>query len=672
MTFLQPFILWGLPLILLPVLIHLLNRMRHRPQPWAAMRFLVSATRSSVNNAKLRQWIILALRVLAVLMLILFLGRPLAGGWLGWALSPAPDAILILLDRSASMESTVPGSPNTKREQALETLVKAAEPFDESSHLILIDSASRTPQEMGRASVLKSLPQTAATETAADIPGLLASAVTWLLENRAGTAELWLASDLQKSSWHPEDPRWQSLAAQLLALPQRVRARLLALDQPASFNRSVSLKELIRRGRADQSELQVALDVQASALSPEKFPLSVTLDGAQRQEELSLDGQALRWRHKLPLSHQATNGWGLFALPADGNRLDNAAYFIYTPEPALRASIVGSESRGARVLQLAIRAGVKSGTATVDLLPAVNLGRSVWEDNTLLVWKEGLPTGATAQRIRGFAEEGGTVLFLPPGLPDAQRFEGLGWGDVQSAPVDQPFRIVRWNESEGPLAKSDEGLSLPLADATFPRRQNIVGQKSVLAAFEDGSPFLARQSLGRGEIYFCASLPEREWSNLENGPVLVPMMQRLLQSGGRRWQQASSVDCGELGAVDRARRWESVDSPTPKDIRTQAGVYRSGERLLAVNRPKAEDDPEILSGEVVKRLFGSLGLQMLQDRPGQADNLQGEIWRLFVCAMLLFLVVEGILILPARSRPGGVPSSSPSRLATGVPTEAKG
>src|SRR5690349_17650371 len=105
MTFLQPFILWGLPLILLPVLIHLLNRMRHRPQPWAAMRFVVSATRTSVSNARLRQWLILLLRVLAVLMLVLFLARPLAGGWLGWALAPAPDAIVILLDRSASMET---------------------------------------------------------------------------------------------------------------------------------------------------------------------------------------------------------------------------------------------------------------------------------------------------------------------------------------------------------------------------------------------------------------------------------------------------------------------------------------------------------------------------------------------------------------------------------------
>src|SRR5258708_6748582 len=157
MTFLQPFILWGLPLILLSVLIHLLNRMRHRPQPWAAMRFLVSATRSSVSNARLRQWLILALRVLAVLMLVLFLGRPLAGGWLGWALSPAPDAILILLDRSASMETALPGGGLSRREQALRSLSDAAKPFEETSHLILIDSALRSPQEIGRAASLKDL-----------------------------------------------------------------------------------------------------------------------------------------------------------------------------------------------------------------------------------------------------------------------------------------------------------------------------------------------------------------------------------------------------------------------------------------------------------------------------------------------------------------------------------
>ena len=45
MTFLQPLILIALPLMALPILIHLINQHRHRTVPWAAMMFLVSAKR---------------------------------------------------------------------------------------------------------------------------------------------------------------------------------------------------------------------------------------------------------------------------------------------------------------------------------------------------------------------------------------------------------------------------------------------------------------------------------------------------------------------------------------------------------------------------------------------------------------------------------------------------
>lgn len=666
MTFLQPFILWGLPLILLPVLIHLLNRLRHRPQRWAAMQFLVSATRSSVSNARLRQWLILLLRVLAVLMLVLFLSRPLAGGWLGWALAPAPDAILILLDRSASMEAAVPGGAATKREHALRLLSQAARELEESSHLVLIDSALRAPQEFAKGASLLQLPAAGPTDTAADMPGLVATALQWLVQNRAGTAELWLASDLQRSNWQPDDPRWKSLITQLDALPQRIRIRLLALDQPGDLNRSVTLQELVRRSRGGQPELQFVTDVEASALQSGAFPLSLSLQGRRTQQELVMESQSLRWRHKVSLGDSAGMGWGSFELPADNNPRDNVAFFVYGAEPKLRASLISDPSRGARLLQLAVSAG--AGTSIAPILSPGALERAVWEDSTLLVWTGRLPSDATAQRVRGFVEEGGVVLFLP-GRSDAQRVEGLGWGDLQSAQPGQSFRIRRWVEDEGPLARSDEGFSLPLASTEFYRRQVIVGQGMVLAAFDDGTPFLVRQTLGQGSVFFCASLPDPEWSSLGEGPVLVPMMQRLLQAGGRRLQQVLTASCGELSAVDQARRWETVDGGPAKDIRIQGGVYRSGERWLAVNRPAREDDPEVLEVSQARQLFGPLGLQLLQERRNQGGGLQGEVWRVFVFCMLLFLVVEGILILPARAAVSAEGRGVPGPAAVRAPAE---
>ena len=52
------------------------------------------------------------------------------------------------------------------------------------------------------------------------------------------------------------------------------------------------------------------------------------------------------------------------------------------------------------------------------------------------------------------------------------------------------------------------------------------------------------------------------------------------------------ITAGELSMTDRAARWTSVEDDAPKDILTQAGVYRSGERLVAVNRPESEDEPD--------------------------------------------------------------------------------
>src|SRR5688572_29141761 len=147
MTFLQPFILWGLPLLLIPIIIHLLNRMRHRPQPWGAMRFLRSANQSSINQAKLRQLLVLLFRLLAVVALVFFLSRPLAGGWLGWALSPAPEVVVLILDRSASMETISGADGKTRRQQALELWRDALGSF-QSSRLVLLESASRLPQEL--------------------------------------------------------------------------------------------------------------------------------------------------------------------------------------------------------------------------------------------------------------------------------------------------------------------------------------------------------------------------------------------------------------------------------------------------------------------------------------------------------------------------------------------
>jgi hypothetical protein len=643
MTFLQPFVLLGLPLVLVPIIIHLLNRLRHRPKPWAAMRFLLSATRSSTSHSKLRQFLILLCRVLAVAMLLLFMARPLAGGWLGWALSPAPDAIVLLLDRSASMETQTAGS--AKREQALKLLAQAARPYEGASHLILIDSATRTAQEIAKADSLVQLSVTRPTDTAADVPAMLRAAFDWLVDNHAGTAEIWIASDSQRSNWRPDDPRWKSVIAQLSGLSQKVRIRLLELTEAPEANASIAIRELVRRPRGAKGELDVVLDIQRNRAVNAAVPVVMTLDGQRSQMDAALEGQSFRWRRKVDLGTRREGGWGGFSLPADANQRDNSTWFVYGADTPLRAAVVSAQSEVARDLQLA---AASHNAEAAQVIAAADIANANLENCSLLLWQAPLPDGAEADRLQSFAAEGGVVFFFPPGQASPRQFAGLSWGDAQTATSQDGFRILRWDEDEGPLAKSDEHQSLPLAQTSFARRQQMVGPKNILAAFEDGAPFLARQNVGKGEVYFCASLPQADWSSLGEGPVLVPMVQRLLLAGSRRLQQVSSVACGELGSVDLARTWVCIDSTQPKDIRFDAGVYRSGDRLLAVNRPPAEDEPDVMDADETRKVFGDLPVQTWEKRHLEIGQLQGEIWRLFVFAMLLFLMGEGILILPSR------------------------
>src|SRR5580658_9234626 len=74
----SPLMLWGLAAGAVPVLIHLLYRRRFHTVPWAAMRFLLAATRKQSRRMKLEQLLLLVIRTLIVLCVALALSRPSA------------------------------------------------------------------------------------------------------------------------------------------------------------------------------------------------------------------------------------------------------------------------------------------------------------------------------------------------------------------------------------------------------------------------------------------------------------------------------------------------------------------------------------------------------------------------------------------------------------------
>lgn len=98
-----PFLWWGLPFVAAPVVIHLINLLRHRRVPWAAMEFLLASQRKYRTRVLLKQILLLLLRVAAVLGIVLAMAQPRWKTALGRMLGGAKTAHIVLIDDSYSM-----------------------------------------------------------------------------------------------------------------------------------------------------------------------------------------------------------------------------------------------------------------------------------------------------------------------------------------------------------------------------------------------------------------------------------------------------------------------------------------------------------------------------------------------------------------------------------------
>ena len=76
MQFANPALLAGVALFAVPLVIHLLNRQRHKKRPWAAMEFLLRAYQKTRNRLRNENLLLLLLRCLIPIVLAFAIARP--------------------------------------------------------------------------------------------------------------------------------------------------------------------------------------------------------------------------------------------------------------------------------------------------------------------------------------------------------------------------------------------------------------------------------------------------------------------------------------------------------------------------------------------------------------------------------------------------------------------
>ena len=671
MTFLQPWLLLALPIVALPVIIHLVNQWRFQSVEWAAMRFLLAAKALSRGYSRLRQWLILALRMLAVAAAVFAVSRPLSRGWLA-SLGGDSAAAIVLLDRSPSMAQATVAGGESKLATARRQVVAALETLG-TKRVILIDSVTGAPLELASPRALAALSETEPAAAAADVPKMLQAASSHLRADSSAAGSIWICSDQRANDWKPADGAWPAIRQQIAALPQGVRVNLLAATDPGDDNVAVRVTKatLEPQGKGWELFLDVVLRRQRDQ-GPVRVPVSVELGGARSTVEIELAGtEAVLARHAIPVDVAALaagegspsdlargSGWGRVTIPADINPADNEAYFTFGKAPTRRTVIVAEDPRAGGALELVARIPPdKLLTAAVDIVAVEDALGMGLDEVALLLWQAPIPEGDLATLVEKFVDRGGEVVFLPPESPTAASFAGIGWGAWSEH--SPPLRPASWRSDEGWLAGTLTGQALPVGELEIRRACALSGEGTALATLPDDRPLLLRAARDRGAVAFLATTPSPRDSDLAaNGIVLYCLVQRAIDDGLAAVGPARMADAGEpaganaraetRGAERAADDWRQIAGPASPSTESgsHAGVLASRGRLVAINRPPREDVSPVLADEQIDALFQGLSLSRFEQQAGGLGNLVEEVWRPCLVALLLALAAEGLLSLP--------------------------
>lgn len=536
---------------------------------------------------------------------------------MGFLRSRSPDAIIVLLDRSASMDlRDVEG--RSLLDKALDHIESVPAEFVRGSRKVFIESVFLEPRELAGFNSIRDMDWAQPTHTAANWTAMLESALSWIEQNQPGRTEIWMFSDGQSSNWTPESRTWQSINRRLAEIEPSVSAfALFAETGQRPPNISVRARSAVPH---PDGGYELAFTVSADSPPHAAVEALFITDGAQTMLPLEMPSETVDFVRRVP---DSASGWAGVVLPADSNPSDNEAWFVFGPAPEGRIWVYAENSTVGDRVRNAFRPRDARDPHPVRNWPRT--GEPPLDDAALIVWQGAPPEGSAGETLAGFIHRGGVVLALPPEQQD-QLGEGSlwSWGEPLNSKPGTLRRITDWDRFTGPFAQTAESNQLPLGEIGIAAQSDFSHSFDsdiyAVARLDDTNPILSRSGWGSGNLYAIGTLPISEWSDIWDGRIWVPALWRMRAEGGRRIGDMLNAVCGSWMPESDGQPWETLLSDDTRNPRTHSGVYRLGRRLLALNRPEAEDRLETIEPDRMLTLLPELDLRVVQGTEWGAEG----------------------------------------------------
>ena len=565
-------LLWWLPLALLPLVIHLLNRLRRKSVEWGAMQFLLTSHAARNKRILLEEMALLAVRVLVLAALVSAAARPfIRNPYFGGEGRTRQD-VAVVLDASGSMALRQGNMTQFERAVAMAEEVIDALGDGDTVSVILAGPAPRGLSERpeflsdeSRESLKDRLAGLRPTAGGLDMIRALDKAQDMLASGRYAHKQLLVITDGQAEGWRAEEARrWQFLrqAMSEAAVQPKVRVLVVGASTGRVTNAAVAGVELDRRVVGTDRPVGIrvtATNTGTETITDRSVELFVDDRKTADQELGQLQPGA---SNTLEFSHQfGQAGSHLIRARLTGEDqidLDDGAYFavevydrlgVLLVDGAPSARPLGSETS---YLAAALDPTEVEGEPRIDYLAdakTIELSETETADPSdcrVVVLANVARLGERfLGRLTQFVRDGGGLLITPGDLVDVDWYNARLYADGEGLLPCQLGQPV------GDAVKRDAGQTLAAGASehaavrlSADREKTDIAKVQAFRWFKltvpdeatgrvvlrlaNGDPFLAEKRVGQGHVLMMATPLDVDWTNLPATKVYVVLAHEMV------------------------------------------------------------------------------------------------------------------------------------------------
>ncbi|KPK65297.1 MAG: hypothetical protein AMK73_03330 [Planctomycetes bacterium SM23_32] len=568
-----------------PVLIHLVHRRKATQVPFSTLRFLRMVDRRVARHHRLKELLLLALRMLLLAALVGALYRPMVRS-ATFKGANVPTTAAIVLDNTYSMRAASGGALRFGRAKAAAMDVLDGLQRGDAALVALFDAPADSPAEPTTAlsrlrDELNSMECGYGTAGAA---GAIRRALDALKAGVNPRRELYVITDFQKLSWAPGPATDAAAALEELrgALPADVPVFLVDVGGDVDTNLALTSAEFGLNVQVTGAACELYCSLENTGRLNADQRLALHLDGekvAERDASLAAGG-----RTTVSFSHVfARTGTvsGAALLEPDDLAADNARYFVVNVHEKLPVLLVNGDPSSVPhlnetfFLELALGAPSAGGRSVspveAKVVTPADLARLRLDDYACIVMANvsSVPE-LTADGLRRYVlGGGGLVLFV------GDRVDPASYNTVLAPVGADPLLPALLTEvTEHPAAgegESGAGYRLRSMARQHPIFRNIAEQMETdaarvgrffavkacpgealppaLMALEEG-PLLLERRAGAGVVLLCTTSADLGWGNLPARRFFLPWLHQMVYHAARSLGRREALTPGSPFVLD--------------------------------------------------------------------------------------------------------------------------